>query len=467
MLLYSNFFGDYMKFTCDKCNKKYGIDNKKLESYGPSFKIKCQNCNHIIVVTNPYSKKAPLQSSKEWYLFLNNEQLGPMSIDEIKEYINKGELVFSTLVWKAGMDDWKQAQAVDDLKHLIKLPIRTSERRKNQSEKLNMLYDEFEQTKTNQTKEVKTIDESAFDEDEKTLTRDEFNKKLNGEEKEEEEKVFSVEEEEDSTSVTSDDFFENNYQEKKEDKDSKLLRSLTGNSSMGNTGIFVMYNQKRKKERLAFMIALAIVLVVGISVIVYFKNKEPKTIVQEKIKIVKEKGETKIVEKIKYIEVKGDDGKVRKVRVNNTKKDDKILKDDTNNKKDINKKEVDLYGGRNLGTTDNSKKLAIKSKNSAIGPTGDYGKDVAKIVSDSKRGVFWCYRKELKANPDLVAKVYFKLNISASGRVNSVSSNFKPSKYNGSSMGSCMENKIKLWKFPNNPDGEAIDFKFSIALKAN
>ena len=85
----------------------------------------------------------------------------------------------------------------------------------------------------------------------------------------------------------------------------------------------------------------------------------------------------------------------------------------------------------------------------------------------TERGIFWCYRKALKTNPDLVAKVYFKLKISASGRVNSVSSKFKPKKYNDSEMATCMENKVKLWKFPANPDSEATNFKFSIALKAN
>jgi len=449
-----------MKFTCDKCSKKYGIDNKKLESYGTSFKIKCQSCNHIIVITNPYSKASPVLSSKEWYLFLNNEQLGPMSVDEIKVYINKGELVFSTLVWKAGMADWKQAQAVDELKHLIKLPIRTSERRKNQSEKLNMLYDEFEQTKTGGQK----INTSAFDEDEKTLSKEEFKSSKEATKTEGiSEEIFKQEEE--VSSVTSDDFFDKDYEEKTQDKDSKLLRSLTGNSSMGNTGIFVMYNQKRKKERVIFFVALAVILLLGVSTIIYFKNKDPEVKVVKDTKIVKIKGETQIVEKIVYKEVKGNDGKLRKVRVraNKTKDNTKT----TTNKTKNSKTNVELYGDRRLGSTTNSKKLAIKAKSNNLGPTGDFGKDVAKIVSDSKKSVFWCYRKELKANPDLVAKVYFSLNISASGRVSSVRSNFKPKKYNASGMANCMENKVKLWKFPRNPDNEPFKFKFNFALKAN
>lgn len=437
-----------MKFTCDKCNKKYGIDNKKLENYGPSFKIKCQACNHIIVVTNPYSMKKPVLSNKEWYLFLNNEQIGPISIDEIKEYIDSGELLFSTLVWKNGMPDWQQAQSVNELKHLIKLPIRTSERRKNQSEKLNMLYDEFDQNKE--------INENEFDSDEKTLTKDEFENKKS----EIKEKKIDSTLEEDSETISPDDFFNKDFEEKKENKDSKLLRSLTGNSPMGNTGIFVMYNQKRKKERFIFFVLLAFIIIIGASVIIYFKNKSPKTIVKEKIKTeVKYKDRVKVVEKVKYVKVKGSDGKIKHVRVNTIK----------NNKKSSNthKDNIDLYGGRDLNTN-NSKKVSIKSKASTVNSlTGNYAKDVAKVVTESKRGVFWCYRKALKTNPDLIAKVYFKLKISASGRVNSVNSNFKPTKYNDSEMDTCMENKIKLWKFPINPDSEAIDFKFSIALKAN
>jgi len=444
-----------MKFTCDKCNKKYGIDNKKLENYGPSFKIKCQVCNHIIVVTNPYSKKKPVLSSKEWYLFLNNEQIGPISIEQIKEYIDSGKLLFSTLVWKTGMADWEQAQSVEELKHLIKLPIRTSERRKNQSQKLNMLYDEF-----GQSKDDNELNEDEFDADEKTLTREEFDKKLN----ESKEEDSDTSKEEDSDSISPDDFFDKDFEEKKEDKDSKLLRSLTGDSSMGNTGIFVMYNQKRKKERIIFFVLLAIVLVVGVFTIVYFKNKEPKTIVKEKIKTeIKYKDKVKIVKETVYVEVKGDDGKIRRVKASSIK-NDSVPK---NNSVKKDNKEPDIYGGRNLGTT-TTKKVAIKTMAIKTGAlTGNYGKDVAQVVVDSKKGVFWCYRKALKANPDLVAKVYFKLKISASGRVNSVRSNFKPKKYNDSEMANCMENKVKLWKFPVNPDSESIDFKFSFALKAN
>jgi predicted Zn finger-like uncharacterized protein len=477
-----------MKFTCDKCSKKYGIDNQKLENYGPSFKIKCQTCNHIIVVTNPYSKKNPISSSKEWYLFINNEQIGPISLEEIKEYIDNGQLLFSTLVWKNGMADWKQAQTIDELKHLIKLPIRTSERRKSQSEKLNMLYDEFGKSKKEDNLKNE-INENEFDEGEKTLTRDEFNEKLNKTKKEEGGKDQNIEplqkevgvatqniepiqqeeivvDDDYEASVSSDDFFNKDFEEKKEDKDSKLLRSLTGNSSMGNTGIFVMYNQKRKQERLVFFIVLSIVLVVGISTILFFKNKDPKTIVQEKIKTeIKYKDKVKVVKEIKYVEVKGDDGKVRKVKV----KTDDTNKNTPENliKEDVKKDTVNLYGDRNLGSN-TIKKVAIKSKALNIGaPSGNYGKDVAKVVSESKQGINWCYQRALKAEPDLVAKVSFKLKISSTGRVNSMTSKFIPSKYNDGKMANCMENKIKQWKFPINPDGESIDFNFSIALKAN
>ena len=455
-----------MKFTCDKCNKKYGIDNKKLENYGPTFKIRCQRCNHIIVVTNPYSKKKPVLSNREWYLFINNEQIGPLTIEEIKDYIDSGDLTFSTLVWKVGMPDWQQAQNIDDLKHLIKLPIRTSERRKNQSEKLNMLYDEFESQRN-------SIDENAFDEDEKTLTREEFERKKQGnlqtEEKKNEQVITKDNEnlEEDSDSVSPDDFFNKEFEEKKMDKDSKLLRSLTGNTGMGNTGIFVMYNQKRKKERILFFSILTVIIIVGVSIIIYFKNKEPKTIVKEKIKTqIKYKDRIKVVEKVKYVEVKGSDGKIRRVKASSL---NKAQKDNKENKIN-NDNEPKLYD-RNLTTSSSHKKVAIKPIGTKLaasnGPTGNYGRDVAKVVNESKKSIFWCYRKALKTEPDLVAKAYFRLKISATGRVNSISSKFKPSKYNDSEMADCMEKKIKLWKFPMNPDGESIEFKFSIALKAN
>ena len=44
---------------------------------------------------------------------------------------------------------------------------------------------------------------------------------------------------------------------------------------------------------------------------------------------------------------------------------------------------------------------------------------------------------------------------------------FKPKKYNESNMSNCMNNKVKNWKFPANPNGEPINFKFNISLQAN
>ena len=53
--------------------------------------------------------------TKEFYYLEGNEQKGPMGIDQLKTVGLKSE----TLVWTEGLDDWKPAKEVEELKILI------------------------------------------------------------------------------------------------------------------------------------------------------------------------------------------------------------------------------------------------------------------------------------------------------------------------------------------------------------
>ncbi len=473
-----------MKFNCDRCGKKYSISDDKLQNYGSTFKIRCQDCKHIIIIANPVQTEASVP--KEWYAYIKSKQTGPLSIDEISEYIQNGEITFATLVWKNGMTDWQQAQFIPELKNSLKLPIRTPERRANQTKMLSQIY--------NEAKTSNEINPDAFDEGEKTVTfsQDEMNEKMNAiknkevpSQKQENNNLFKQEEikkqaepeqqnepqidyeekEEDETSVSADDFFKKDFEEKKQDKDTKLLRSITGDNTFGNTGIFVMYTQKQRKMKYLFIGILSFVLIISAGIVYYFVTKEPTIVEKEKVveKVVEKEKIIQGEEKIVYVEVNKNNTKT----TNNTSNKTTNTTDTTNTNTTTTdtKTNTDLYG---LKTTDTSK-VALNVKDDSVykseSKDKDYVQSVANSVEEKKQGVMTCFQTELKTNPELKAKVQFKLNISSSGRVNDVTAEFTPKSLNESILSDCMTKKIKSWKFPENPDGGATEFSFKLALQ--
>lgn len=51
----------------------------------------------------------------EWYYVGNYGQLGPLTLDQMKELIEDGVIDRETYVWRAGMGDWRKAVDVTEL----------------------------------------------------------------------------------------------------------------------------------------------------------------------------------------------------------------------------------------------------------------------------------------------------------------------------------------------------------------
>lgn len=51
----------------------------------------------------------------EWYYTTNNQQMGPVSWDELRQLASTGLLHPTDMVWKDGMVDWQKANKVDGL----------------------------------------------------------------------------------------------------------------------------------------------------------------------------------------------------------------------------------------------------------------------------------------------------------------------------------------------------------------
>ena len=42
----------------------------------------------------------------QYYVFKNNEQIGPLPLLEVRERLQKGDLAYTDLAWREGMQDW-------------------------------------------------------------------------------------------------------------------------------------------------------------------------------------------------------------------------------------------------------------------------------------------------------------------------------------------------------------------------
>jgi predicted Zn finger-like uncharacterized protein len=155
-----------LRFSCDKCGKKYAISDDKV--VGRVLKVKCKSCGNVIQVSGPaeapspsladfsndteettrmmsredlarLSGERPEQRSgslpvvhpagaavavvsaspsvvaAEWYAMIDGRQVGPMGMAAMREQASNGRLTQRTYVWADGMADWSRAKDVADL----------------------------------------------------------------------------------------------------------------------------------------------------------------------------------------------------------------------------------------------------------------------------------------------------------------------------------------------------------------
>lgn len=62
----------------------------------------------------------------QWYYSKDRTQLGPVSEEELKAKISRGEVTGSDLVWREGMPEWRRVAAVRELAPPSELGPRTS-----------------------------------------------------------------------------------------------------------------------------------------------------------------------------------------------------------------------------------------------------------------------------------------------------------------------------------------------------
>jgi predicted Zn finger-like uncharacterized protein len=121
-----------MKIICDACSAKYSIADEKVR--GKVFKIRCKKCSNIIVVrgteeeaavqravpekeTQVYNYNDP-DSEGEWHLVIDDEQVGPMTADEVRARFAAGDVDEESFIWKDGMGDWEPLTEIPEFADL-------------------------------------------------------------------------------------------------------------------------------------------------------------------------------------------------------------------------------------------------------------------------------------------------------------------------------------------------------------
>ena len=125
-----------MKIVCDNCATKYSIADDKVR--GKVFKIRCKKCSHIIIVRGTEGGDVPpadlgadaslgddaapapadAASDSVWHLVIDREQIGPMTLAEVRAKFAAGQVDVETYAWREGFGDWLRLGSIDDFRDL-------------------------------------------------------------------------------------------------------------------------------------------------------------------------------------------------------------------------------------------------------------------------------------------------------------------------------------------------------------
>lgn len=119
-----------MKISCEACGAKYSIADDKVADR--TLKVRCKKCSNVIIVRavsaapvativepEPPAVAAAAAAAAEdpdaiWHVVIDQQQVGPMTTEDVAARVAAGEVGPDTYVWREGLDDW-QPLAVSEL----------------------------------------------------------------------------------------------------------------------------------------------------------------------------------------------------------------------------------------------------------------------------------------------------------------------------------------------------------------
>lgn len=86
---------------------------------GTQFAAQLQNQQNQGVASGGPPPLPDGQISASWFAGVSGERIGPLSIEELKAYIDSGRISRDTLLWREGLTDWLPAENVPDVSGLF------------------------------------------------------------------------------------------------------------------------------------------------------------------------------------------------------------------------------------------------------------------------------------------------------------------------------------------------------------
>ncbi len=120
------------------------------------------------------------------------------------------------------------------------------------------------------------------------------------------------------------------------------------------------------------------------------------------------------------------------------------------------------YGSIDLGGKGKDSTRVIPGKTTVV---GGLDKDVImKVIKRHQNEIKFCYEQELQKNPALAGKVAVAWTIDATGGVSEA--NISESSIGNANVESCIEQRIRRWKFPEPQGGGVVNVTFPWIFKA-
>src|SRR4051794_13981773 len=102
-----------MKIVCDACGTRYSIDDRRVA--GRSFKVRCKQCAHVIVLPGSRASTAEPAAAGTWHAVIDGIPR-PIAADDLRQLRAAGALDDRALVWREGFDDWRELGSVEELR---------------------------------------------------------------------------------------------------------------------------------------------------------------------------------------------------------------------------------------------------------------------------------------------------------------------------------------------------------------
>lgn len=76
---------------------------------------------------SPAPSTEQTEAGEDWYAAIDNKQVGPLSLAELKEKLDNRSIDANSLVWRQGMEDWQSLQELPQMRELLGLNVPSRE----------------------------------------------------------------------------------------------------------------------------------------------------------------------------------------------------------------------------------------------------------------------------------------------------------------------------------------------------